>query len=241
MVRLTNILKTLTPIFIGISIFLLASCDTTEEQAEEPKISEGVLTFDVTYPYYQDGFMASLLPDEMTMTFKNNVYKNFVTKGGMFSTTLISDCNNNTLTLMLDFGQKKIYCELDQALTDTMMLEFPTPDILEINDPDSIAGMRYDKKLAIFDHLADGYDVELMESFDIDIKNSNWCNQYKDIEGVLLGYEVEQYGLQMRMRASKIDTVSVADTEFDVPENFKEVTLEKMMYELEEIFKSLAM
>lgn len=207
---------------------------------EEPKIKEGEVHFELTYPYYEDAFMASIMPDEMVMTFKDNVYKNCVSQGGLFSTTLIADCNNQTLIMILDLGPKKIYSELDKSLTDTMLLMYPIPDIERIREHDSVAGAYCEKKLAIFDNLKDGFDVELYETEDIDIENSNWCNQYGAIDGVLLGYEVEQYGIQMRFNATSIDTVKVDDSAFDIPEGFKKVPLERMLYELEEIFKSFS-
>lgn len=216
------------------------SCGS-KETPEVPKLKEGEIKFEVTYPYYTDGFMASLLPDEMVMTFKDNIYKNSVTKGGLFTTIIISDCNKKELTMMLDFGPKKIYCILDTALTAEMMQRFSVPDIIEANKIDSLAGMKCNKKLAIFDDLEDGYDVELFETNEIDIKNSNWCNQYKEIDGVLLGYEIEQYGLQMRMRAMELDSVKVDSTAFIIPTIYKEVPMDRMLYELEEIFKSLVM
>jgi len=223
---------------IGLILVFLVSCQP--EEKEKPKIKEGILTFEVTYPYYRDNFMASLLPDEMTMTFKDNVYKNYITKGGLFSTSVISDCNNEILILTLDFGPKKIYTKLDKALTDTMLLMYATPDIIMMNEYDSIAGFNCERKMAVFDDLADGYDVELFETEDIEIKNSNWCNQYKDIENVLLGYEIGQYGLQSRMRAISFDdSTKVTSKDFEVPDNFKEVPLDRMLYEMEEIFKSL--
>ena len=83
-------------------------------------------------------------------------------------------------------------------------MKYPIPDILKVSEFDSIAGTFCEKKIAIFDYLADGYDVELYETFDVDIKNSNWCNQYTEIDGVLLGYEIKQFGIQARMIATKM-------------------------------------
>ena len=224
-------------IHLFLVVFVL-SCNTKEK--EKPKIKEGILTFEVTYPYYRDTFMASLLPDEMTMTFKDNVYKNYITKGGLFSTSIISDCNNQTLILTLDFGPKKIFTKLDKALTDTMLQMYAIPDIITLNEYDSLAGFLCERKMAVFENLDDGYDVELLETEEIEIKNSNWCNQYQEIDNVLLGYEIGQYGLQSRMRAISFDdTTKIDNKEFEVPENFKEVPLDRMMYEMEEIFKSL--
>jgi len=216
-----------------------SSCEE-EENIVVPKLTEGVLHFELSYPYYEDAFMASIMPDEMEMTFKNNVYRNHVSQGGLFSSTVIADCNAETLILILDLGPKRIYCSLDRALTDTMLMNYPIPDILKVNEFDSIAGTFCEKKSAIFDHLEDGYDVELYETFDIDIQNSNWCNQYREIEGVLLGFEVEQFGIQARMKATKLDSVKVNDSIFNIPQGFKEVSLERMLFEMDEISKSFS-
>jgi len=235
---LTKRLLLITILILSFSTFF-TSCKE-EEKVIVPKISEGVLHFELSYPYYEDAFMASIMPDEMEMTFKNNVYRNHVSQGGLFSSTVIADCNNETLILLLDLGPKRIYCLLDKSLTDTMLLNYPTPDILRLNEFDSISGAFCEKKSAIFDHLEDGYDVELFETADIDIKNSNWCNQYKEIEGVLLGYEIEQFGIQARMIATKLDSVEVNDSIFNIPQGFKEVTLDRMLFEMDEISKSFS-
>ena len=218
---------------------LFSSCEEGEKLVP-PKISEGVIHFELSYPYYEDAFMASIMPDEMEMTFKNNIYRNHVSKGGLFSSTVITDCNKETLILMLDLGPKRIFCALDKSLANEMLEKYPTPDILKVSEFDSIAGAFCEKKTAIFDYLADGYDVELCETFDVDIKNSNWCNQYNEIEGVLLRYEIKQFGIQARMTATKMDTVSVNDSIFNVPQGYNEVTLERMLFEMDEISKSFS-
>ena len=235
---LTKQLLLLT-ISIGFLSALFYSCEKGENIVP-PKISEGVIHFELSYPYYEDAFMASIMPDEMEMTFKNNIYRNHVSKGGLFSSTVIADCNKETLILILDLGPKRIFCALDKSLAKEMLEEYPTPDILKVSEFDSIAGAFCEKKSAIFDYLADGYDVELFETFDVDIKNSNWCNQYNEIEGVLLRYEIKQFGIQARMIATKMDTVAVNDSIFNIPKGYKEVTLERMLFEMDEISKSFS-
>ena len=200
---LTISIVSLTALFSSCEEALFSS-DEEDKKVVTPKISEGVIHFELSYPYYEDAFMASIMPDEMEMTFKNNVYRNHVTKGGLFSSTVIADCNNKTLILILDLGPKRIYCTLDKSLTNKMLMNYPIPDILKVSESHPIAGTFCDKKIAIFDYLADGYDVELYETFDVDIKNSNWCNQYSEIDGVLLGYEIKQFGIQARMIATKM-------------------------------------
>ncbi len=201
-------------------------------------ISEGIIKYDITYPYFKDKFMLSMMPAEMRMEFKGSRYKNTV-DNSMFGSSLISNCKDSTLIMLLHFGQKKIYSELDVALTDTMIKKNGIPDIIALNTTDSVAGILCEKYMGVFEKLEDGYDCEVFEAKGIALKHSNWCNPYQSIEGVLLGYEVDQYGLQMRFKASEVSEAVVNDSIFKVPANYKKVSLERMLYEVEEIFKNL--
>jgi len=221
-------------------ILSFSSCEAEIVKEEQKKIKEGVIEYNVTYPYYKDDFMVKLLPDVMTMEFKDNVYKNEITKGGLFTTAIISDCNSQTCKMLLDFGSKKMFCVMDKNLTDTMVaILFKKPDILKVQNFDSIAGMPTFKYNAVYKNLDDGYDCDVFTTNAIDIKNSNWCNQYNTIDEVLLGYEVAQYGMVMRFIATKVTEKKLKAGCFDVPADFEEVTLDRMIYEMEEIFKSL--
>lgn len=230
---------------LGLSLvfFCLAflSCGNGEDEtAENAPITEGVISFKITYPYYKDDFMVVLMPDMMTMEFKNNVYKNTVTKGGLFSTTVISDCNKEEMFMTLDFGSKQLYTKLDKDLVDTVLLKrFSIPDLLPVNSNDSIAGLKCEKTMAVYERLEDGYDCELYTSKQIGINNSNWCNHFNEIEDVLLGYEAEQYGLVMKFMADSITEKKISDDTFKVPAGFKEVSLEQMLFQMQEIFNQI--
>jgi hypothetical protein len=216
------------------------SCSEGEDEAgERAAIKEGRVYYSLTYPYYTDEFMVVLLPDVMTMEFKNNVYKNTVTKGGLFTTTLISDCNKKELVIMLDFGSKKIYTKLDSTLIKDYLETYPVPDLLELPTNDSLGGLHCEKFQAVYQTLDDGYDCELYTTHEIDIKESNWCNPFSELPNVMLEYEVSQYGLVTRMRADSVVQESVSDDVFVIPGDFKEVTLEQMLFQMEEIFKQI--
>ncbi|WP_258542468.1 hypothetical protein [Parvicella tangerina] len=224
-----------------IALILVQSSCGGEAESEEtkPTIKEGKVYYSLTYPYYTDEFMVVLLPDVMTMEFKNNVYKNTVSKGGLFTTTLISDCNNKELVLMLDFGSKKIYTKLDSVLIKDYLKNYPIPDLLSIPTSDSLGGLHCKKYQAVYEKLEDGYDCEIYTTDEIDIDGSNWCNPFSELPGVMLEYEVSQYGLVTRMKADSVSKVSVADDAFVVPGDFKEVSLEQMLFQMEEIFKQV--
>ena len=64
-------------LLLTISIVFLSAVFSSCKEGEKvvpPKISEGVIHFELSYPYYEDAFMASIMPDEMEMTFKNKLW-----------------------------------------------------------------------------------------------------------------------------------------------------------------------
>jgi len=215
-------------------VISLQSCNGTGNSG----VSEGIIKYDITYPYYKDKFMLSMMPAEMRMEFKGDKYRNTV-DNSMFGSSLISNCKDSTLIMLLHFGQKKIYSELDVALTDTMIKRNGVPDIIALNSTDSLAGILCEKYMGVFEKLEDGYDCEVFEAKGIALENSNWCNPYRGIGGVLLGYEIDQYGLQMRFKAVEVKETIINDSIFNVPSSYKKVSLDRMLYEVEEIFKNL--
>lgn len=227
----TNIINTI--LISIISIFIFISCNNNSK-----KITEGIIEYDITYPYFKDHFMKSILPSTMVFEFKDGIYKNTIEKA-IFATSLISNCKDSVLIMTMNFGKKRYYSELDAALTDTMLQRNGIPDVVYVNSTDSMVGLLCKKHIGVFDNLKDGYDCEVYETDEIGLEGSNWCNPYRDLDGVILGYEVDQFGLQMRFRATKITDTIVSDSVFNIPPNYKKIPLERMLFEIEEIFKSL--
>ena len=60
---------------------------------------------------------------------------------------------------------------------------------------------------------------------EIALKSPNWCTPYRDIEGVLLDYRIENYGMNMRLRATSIRSEEVDDSEFIVDDRYETLTL----------------
>jgi hypothetical protein len=226
---------------IGI-VTLITSCNSETETPDEAEskstISEGCIYFGMTYPYFDDDFMIKILPKTMTMEFKDNVYKNTVSKGGLFTTSLISDCNKKKVIMILDFSMKQIYCELDadqaKQMVDTL---FIIPDLIPVQNTQNLLDFTCEKHTAVYSRLEDGYDCDIYTAENIKIENSNWCNQYFELPNVMLGYEAAQYGLVTRFKADSIEAKSIDSKIFQVAPTFKKVSFEQMMYEMEEIFK----
>ena len=212
-------------------LFFLVRCG-------DNKIRQGTLEFEINYPRYRaSGFMANMLPDKMTMKFKNNKYVIEVKKGKAFSSGFIVDCDKKIMTSLYQFGTRRYYATLNEAETQKMLKDFPVPTYIHAKDGDSLIGFLCRKSIAVFEDLSQP-DVTLYYTDDIGIKNANWCTPYNEIEDVLLVYEVERYGMRMRFTATKFIKEDIPNETFDIPANYKEVPLDKMEQEMSDMFKS---
>ncbi|HLP14366.1 MAG TPA: hypothetical protein VK177_20725 [Flavobacteriales bacterium] len=208
---------------------LLGSCGSG-------KVTEGVIEYEVSYPYLNaSDFMVRMLPNKMTMRFKDGKWKTTVSKGKSIKTEFIADCTNKQLATAFQFGTKKLMVELTENEIKGMLKEFPKVTYLEVNDKDTLAGFDVMKKVAVFEDISYP-ESELWYTTDIELENANWCYPYDDIKGVLLQYEIERYGLRMRLKATKFRAESVDDAEFNLPTGYKKVKLSEFENEVKKIF-----
>jgi hypothetical protein len=232
-IKLPCIKNYFLPIVAAMAIFF-SSCGGSD------KNTQGVIEFEITYPYYQgSGFMASMLPDKMIMTYKDGVYKSEVSKGKIFSSCFIIDCNKKTMTNLFHFGTKNYYAVLNEKQTKKLLLKEPVPQYLETNDGDSLAGFLCKKTVAYYEELEQP-DVAIYSTTEIEIPDANWWTPFHKVDGVLLGYEVERFDFRMRFTAVKFTETEVDESEFKVPSQYKKVSIEKIEKELKEVFGTLS-
>ncbi len=223
------LIKNFLQYFLYTCLISLASCGSG-------KVSEGILEYEVSYPYLNaSDFMVRMLPNKMTMRFKDGKFKTTVSKGKSIKTEFIADCKNKTLSTAFQFGTKKLLVELTESEIKGMLKEFPKLTYLEVNDKDTCVGFNVLKKVAVFEDISYP-EAELWYTDEIDIENANWCYPYSDIKGVLLQYEIERYGLRMRLRATRFRDEAVDDAEFNLPEGYKKVKLKDFEAEVKKIF-----
>lgn len=231
--RLKTHISGLFSVTVILSMLFLSSCGSEEE------ITEGEIEFEITYPYYQgSGFMASMLPDKMIMTFKDGVYKTEVAKGTLFKSAFIVDCNNNTVINLFHFGTKNIFCRMGEKDVKKILAKEPKPQYLETNDGDSLAGFLCTKTVAYYEEVEQP-DVAVYTTSDIKIPNSNWWTPFNQLEDVMLEYEIERFDFRMRFTAVKFTKREVSEDEFKVPSQYKKVSIKKIEKELNDVFGTL--
>ena len=202
--------------------------------------SEGIIDFGINYPVKNyDASWERFIPKKMTMSFKDNVYKNEISIGVIFNSSIITDCNKKEMIMILNFKPEKIYTKLNEQQVAEMLTNLPVPEIINTNAYDSIMGIVSKRYYGVYEDLEDGRDVQLNETKQILINNSNWGNQFSEIDGVLINYEIAQFGLNMQFKAHSIDLDSnVPDSTFSIPKDYIEVSLDVYLYKMNDIFSA---
>lgn len=204
-------------------VLALSACG--DDAAFEKDISEGKIIFEVTYPELDaQNLMLEMLPNEMVMTFKKDKYKSELRTGaGIVEMVVIADGEKKLLHNMVKLFSDRYVLSLDQEGTYFLANILPPFQIKYLDGVDTIAD-------AICNRILIDFGASKNESYifaytnEIALENPNWCTPYHDIPGVLLDYRVENYGMNMRLRAKQIIPQPVEDSEFVVDDRYQPLT-----------------
>lgn len=223
---------------IGVLFLSMLFMGCVSGEDDKPAVTEGTLKYKVTYPGRSEGgLLDGVLPKEMTMIFKGNKYVNTISAVGMFDSKVIADGDAKTVTLTFHFGPKKMYTVMDAEVADSLLnAQFGIPDLIEVEGMEEVAGFDCKRTFAVFDDFEDGPDFEVKYTNDIAIEDPNWCNQFKELDAVLLEYELKQYGMRLKLRASEFIEGPVDDKVFEVGDDYELVSVEMMVHQFEEVF-----
>lgn len=203
------------------------------------RISEGIIEYDVTYPNIDpDDMLAGLMPTSMILKFKDNKYNVELSAGmGMFKTNFISNSNDYYLVNAVKLINKKYATKLNRDEVNKMNEKYNKFYISKLDEKKEIAGYQCNKALVVFDDVAN-------ESFyvyytdEINIKDPNWSNIFKDIDGVLLEYQMERYGIYMKFTARSVTKTKLEDSEFQLTNDYENLTLADLEKEINAIFET---
>ncbi|MBP7450114.1 MAG: hypothetical protein KA817_08750 [Flavobacteriales bacterium] len=228
--------STLTVLVLGT---LLNSCGTG---LLDQRLTEGVIEYALSFPDYDpNGIMAGMLPERTTLTFKEDKQVAELSAGmGVFRTTMVTDNTNQALDYHLSLMSKKIVAHM---LPNDLELFSPStskPTILYTSDVDTIAGYPCKKAVAVYDDL-DQVECELWYTDRIKMSNPNWFGPFAEVPGVLMRYDVVQYGMRMRLNALSVTPGEVDPAKFDTKKEFEQVPAEVLHHELAEVLGTFAM
>lgn len=220
--------KRLFLFFSTVIVTLITGCGTAEHN--ENLLSEGVIVYDAT-PLDEGHPFAAYAPSKMTVRFKDNNFSAYMTAGmGALTASFISNSESETFTQVIRLFtdtyfvvQKKEEIEKENQQIDI--------EIKPTNETKMIAG--YNCRKAIVSVKGDTpvvYDIYYTN--DINIKNSNFSNPYFKLDGVLMEYRMQKFGLEMQFTATSVTKEKVDDAVFEVPENCEQISQEALTNKL---------
>ncbi|HEY4799231.1 MAG TPA: hypothetical protein VII99_09175 [Bacteroidia bacterium] len=195
--------------------------------------SEGVIEYDITYPKLDpNSMMVAGMPDKAYLRFKNNNMSNDMSgMMGLISITYISNLKNKTVQQTLTLINKKYVAEI--APDDLKHLNDSYVSKIEQGKNTSvIAGYKCKEAIAT---LKNGEAVHVFYTNDIGITNPNWSNPYFQLDGVLMDFTMERYGVSMHLKAKQVLQQKIDEKVFQISDDHKKIQfseLEKILTEL---------
>lgn len=192
------------------------------------KVSEGIITYEISYPGSQgDDLMAGLMPSEMKLHFKQDrTYGELSAGMGMFTTALLSHPDKKLLTQTVKIMNKKFMHTSDVNQVEKLIGKQPKMKIDFVNETKVIAG--YTCRKAIITIPETKEKSEVFYTRDIRVKNPNWFMPFREIDGVLMEYSVTQYNVEMKFTAKSVTSDAVDDKIFEVPNDYKKISQKEM-------------
>jgi hypothetical protein len=224
-------------LLFGIGLFLyLYKYTSMFDKLGGKDITEGVIEYDITYPKLDpNSMMASGMPSKAYLRFKNNNTSNDMSgMMGLISITYISNTTKKTVEQRLTLINKKYASEIN------------TDDLKKLNDSyvSAVEESKNEKQIAGYKckeavvKLNDGAQAKVYYTNDIGIENPNWSNPYSKIDGVLMDFQMERYGIVMHLKAKSVLAQKIDDATFSTPADSTEYKITPFS-ELEKILQEL--
>ncbi len=175
-------------------------------------ITEGVIEYDITYPKLEPGsVVVSGMPNKAYLRFKdNNMSNDMSAMMGLISVTYISNHVNRAVEQRLTLFGKKYASSIPADYLEKMNGSY-IGSVEKGKAMAEIAG--YKCKEAIV-KLANGEEIKVFYTNEIGIDDPNWSNPYAKIDGVLMDFQMERYGVVMHLKATSVLSQKVEEEAF---------------------------
>lgn len=203
---------------------ILFSCDSIDF-SDQP---QGVIEYDVTYLSNKSSMPTNLLPKKVILKFRANrsitTIEGFM---GMFSLNNICDFRKQTNTMLLKVMDNKYFCVGEKYSPPFFFDGIKDLQITFTDEKRIIAGLNCKKAMITFSDPSQS-PFELYYTEDIKLKNPNKSNPFSVIDGVLIQFNIRMSNIEMQLVASKYKKENVSADIFDVPDNYKKVSRDKL-------------
>jgi len=227
----------LTPIII--MSLLVVACNNISNKVFDNRISEGTIEYRISFPSLgEESITATLLPETMIYSFKEDQFASFFeAAGGVFKNKIIANRKEKIVNHELKVFRKKIRVMMNETDVLQMLADYPKMTIIKTEDTDSIAGYPCKKAIAVFEEI-EIPEIELYYTKEINMDTPNWCTQYHEIDGVLMAYELEEFGVRMRLEATSVEASKIPSEVLQPDNNYQSISKGEMDVELAQLVET---
>lgn len=222
-------MRLLTQTAILLFIVLFASC--------ESKIEQGQIDYDLSYiDVDTSGVTGRILPEEIIVIFKGTKVYTEISRGSLINIQIVSDEAEDYLEMRMEIGSDYYYCVLDDNDMDKLMDYQPVYDISATGKEDSVAGLWCSEYTVKEDgeSLPNAWFTEKLEP-----QSMYFYSPYGEITGVPLDFQLEQWGVKMKMTAREFTEREVTDAEFERDPTLEEMSFDDFYKKIDEMFDVL--
>jgi GLPGLI family protein len=170
--------------------------------------------------------MKTMMPKTMVMTVKGNKARSEMIMS-MGKTISISNGDTKSSITMMDMMGQKIAIESSYDEIMKEMADSPEVTVEVTGETKEIQG--YTCKKAVVTNTEEDMEIIVYFTEELGSKELNFDNpQFKDINGLMLEFEIPSEMFTMKFTAVSIEKKNVDDSEFTIPEGYQIKTKEEM-------------
>ncbi len=191
------------------------------------KNEEGMIEYDIVYLSNQTSVPTYLLPKTLTLKFKGN--RNITSISGFmgqFSITNIADNKKGTNTTLLKIIDNK-FVSYENDAYPCFYDGLSNLKITKGTKTKKLAGIECLEAIAYYGSKPNDF-FEVYYTTSISIENPNKINPYKEIDGVLMQFNIRLQNIEMQLIARKHVKERVLESDFEVPEKYKNIGNKKL-------------
>lgn len=216
-------------ILLSLCLIILSSCEGKMEGdlqnvSDSNRTKSGAINYAIDYPKAfgeEDDLMRMFLPKNMVFSYDGDDFKTEIKNGKVFATSFIGNSKTNAMMAGTMYFNIKNMCNFNEEDRKNYIDSQPSYKIVKTKKTKKIADIDANHAFAINKENNDTSDIYYTD--EIKIKSPNWFTPYNEINGVLLEYEIERYGLKMRFTASELIELDSTAT-FSYTKDFEELS-----------------
>jgi len=212
-------------VFILFCILLLLAC----RDGGTDRQPEGIIEYEVTYLTNKSSMPTNLLPRRIILKFRGN--KNITTiEGfmGMFALSNITDLRKGRNITLLKVMDKKLYYSGEHNEVPFFFEYMKDFTIRYVTDTARIAGFNCKKAIVSFADTAIK-PFDLFYTHDLLVEEPNRFTPFKDIDGLLVAFNIQMPNVEMRVVATQYNSTPVNGDVFEIPDGYKKVSKRQMI------------